>query len=246
MLKWVQDKKEEIDKLKESEIYRREFVGNVSHELKTPIFNIQGYILTLLEGGMDDPDINKEYLIRAEKNINRMISIVEDLETISQLESGQLKLQIEKFDIVLLVKEVIETLEIKAKKKSIKINFETNYILPILVFADRERIRQVLVNLIDNSIKYNNVEGTTKIGFFDMDENILIEVEDNGIGIPPDHISRIFERFYRVDKSRSRDQGGSGLGLAIVKHIIDAHNQNINVKSTNGIGTNFAFTLKKI
>ena len=245
VLQWVQDKKDEIEKLKESEIYRREFVGNVSHELKTPIFNIQGYILTLLEGGMDDPIINKEYLVRAEKNINRMISIVEDLETISLLESGQLKLQHEKFDVVLLMKEVMEALEIKAQKKNIKINFETNYVQPILVFADRERIRQVLTNLTDNSIKYNNVGGTTKIGFFDMDDNILVEVEDNGIGISTEHISRIFERFYRVDKSRSREQGGSGLGLAIVKHIIDAHTQNINVKSTIGIGTNFAFTLKK-
>ena len=245
VLQWAEDKKEEIEQLTKSEIYRREFVGNVSHELKTPIFNMQGYISTLLDGGMDDLTINKEYLVRAENNINRMIAIVEDLETISQLESGQLKLNIERFDIVILAKEVIESLEIKAKRKKIKILFDKEYPLPINVMADRERIRQVLVNLTDNSIKYNNENGVTKIEFHDMDENILVDVSDNGIGISSEHISRIFERFYRIDKSRSREQGGSGLGLAIVKHIIEAHNQTINVNSTIGSGTTFAFTISK-
>ena len=246
VLQWALDKKDEIEQLKKSDSYRREFVGNVSHELKTPIFNIQGYILTLLDGGIDDPAINKEYLFRAEKNITRMVAIVEDLEVISQLESGELKLNFENFDIVALTLEVIESLEIKAKKKSIKLFIAENYEHSINVEADRERIRQVMVNLMDNSIKYNNENGTTKISFFDMDENILIEVTDNGIGIDVQHIYRIFERFYRVDKSRSREQGGSGLGLAIVKHIIEAHNQAINVRSTVGVGTTFAFTLKKI
>ena len=244
VLQWALDKKDEIEQLKKSDSYRREFVGNVSHELKTPIFNIQGYILTLLDGGIDDPSINKEYLLRAEKNINRMVAIVEDLEVISQLESGELKLNFEKFDIIALTKEVIESLEIKAKRKSIKLFIAENYENSIFVEADRERIRQVLVNLMDNSIKYNNENGTTKISFFDMDENILIEVTDNGIGINLEHIPRIFERFYRVDKSRSREQGGSGLGLAIVKHIIEEHSQTINVRSTVGVGTTFAFTLK--
>ena len=245
VLKWTEERKNEIEQLKKSDSYRREFIGNVSHELKTPIFNIQGYILTLLDGGLDDPTINKEYLLRAEKNINRMVAIVEDLEVISHLESGELKMNVESFDIIALAKEVIETLEIKAKKKSIRIYFAESYEEPINVMADRERIRQVLVNLMDNSIKYNNENGNTKISFFDMDENILIEVTDNGIGIDVLNIHRIFERFYRVDKSRSREQGGSGLGLAIVKHMIEAHNQTINVRSTVGIGTTFAFTLKK-
>ncbi len=245
VMRWTEESKNEIEQLKKSDSYRREFIGNVSHELKTPIFNIQGYILTLLDGGLEDQTINKEYLLRAEKNINRMVAIVEDLEVISQLESGVLKLNIETFDLVLLAREVIESLEIKAKKKSIRLFFAENYDESIFISADKERIRQVLVNLIDNSIKYNNESGSTKISFFDMDQNILIEVTDNGIGIDVNHIHRIFERFYRVDKSRSREQGGSGLGLAIVKHIIEAHNQTINVRSTIGIGTTFAFTLKK-
>jgi len=245
VLNWAQDRKDEIEELKKLETYRREFLGNVSHELKTPLFNIQGYILTLLDGGLEDVTINKEYLLKTEKNIDRMVAIVEDLESISRFESGELQLELTKFDLVLLAKEVVDFLEIKAKKKNIRIHFRQDYEKPIYVYADKEKIRQVLINLIDNSIKYNNDNGKTKVSFFDMDENELIEITDNGIGIETKDISRLFERFFRVDKSRSRGQGGSGLGLAIVKHIIEAHNQTINVRSTIGVGTTFAFTLKK-
>jgi two-component system phosphate regulon sensor histidine kinase PhoR len=245
VLSWAQDKKEEIDQLKKLERYRKEFLGNVSHELKTPIFNIQGYVLTLLDGGLDDITINREYLLRTEKSINRMIAIVEDLEAISLIETGELIMKLQKFDMIPLVLEVFEFLEIKASKKQISLNLDNYNEKPIFVYAEKERIRQVLINLIDNSIKYGKENGKTKVGFFDMDENILIEVTDNGVGISQNDLPRLFERFYRADKSRSREQGGSGLGLAIVKHLIEAHNQTINVRSTIGIGSTFAFTLKK-
>lgn len=242
---WAQQKRDEIEQLKRMQNYRQEFLGNVSHELKTPIFNIQGYILTLLDGGMDDPEINRKYLLRSEKSINRMIAIIEDLEAISKLESGELKTEIKKIDIVAITKEIIDFIEFKAKKKNIQIHFAKNYEKPIYILADKESIRQIMTNLIDNSIKYGKENGSTKISFFDMDENVLIEVTDNGIGVEKENIPRLFERFYRVDKSRSREQGGSGLGLSIVKHLIEAHNQTINVRSTPGIGTTFAFTMKK-
>jgi len=246
VIEWSETKKKEIEELKKMAKYRREFLGNVSHELKTPIFNIQGYVLTLLDGGLEDTSINKEYLLRTEKSINRMIAIVEDLETISQLESNELQLNYSRFDIVTLTRDVIEFLEIKSKKRNKTIVFGESYDKPIFISADKERIRQVLINLIDNSIKYGNPEnGRTKISFFDMDENILVEVTDNGSGIDTADLPRVFERFYRTDKGRSREQGGTGLGLAIVKHIIEAHDQTINVRSTPGIGTTFAFTVKK-
>ena len=242
---WAQDRKQEIEELKKLEAYRREFLGNVSHELKTPLFNIQGYILTLLEGGgLEDPSINKEYLQRSEKNIDRMISIVEDLEVISRFETGEMKLDITHFDIVSLTRDVIELLEVKARKKNIRMNIRENGKM-LFIRADKERVRQVLINLMDNSIKYGKEGGNTEVSFFDMDENILIEVTDDGLGIDRKDIPRLFERFFRVDKSRSREQGGSGLGLAIVKHIIEAHHQTINVRSTIGVGTTFAFTLQK-
>jgi two-component system phosphate regulon sensor histidine kinase PhoR len=246
VIDWVEDRSKEIEDLKKLEIYRREYIGNVSHELKTPIFNIQGYILTLLDGGLEDPSINKEYLLRTEKSINRMIAIIHDLEEISRLESGELKLEFSKFDIIALVKEIVDFLEIKAKKRKIKL-----YIVPtdeknILVNADKNRIRQILTNLIDNSLKYSSDENAvTKISFFDMDEHILVEVTDNGIGVSEQDIPRLFERFYRTEKSRSRKEGGTGLGLSIVKHIIEAHEQTINVRSSVGIGTTFGFTLQK-
>jgi two-component system phosphate regulon sensor histidine kinase PhoR len=246
VLEWGQDRAKEIDELKKLAVYRREFIGNVSHELKSPIFNIQGYVLTLLDGGLEDPAINREYLQRAEKSINRMIAIVEDLEAIAQLESGELRINFKRFDLISLVREVIDFLEIKAQKKNIRIFFGGTYEKPIYVFADKEKTRQVLINLIDNSIKYGKKnDGRTKISFFDMDENILVEVTDNGIGISQQDIPRVFERFYRTDKGRSREQGGTGLGLAIVKHIIEAHDQTINVRSTIDVGTTFGFTLKK-
>ena len=247
VLEWGESKTREIEELQNSAKYRRDFIGNVSHELKTPIFNIQGYVLTLLDGGLEDPSINKEYLLRAEKSINRMIAIVEDLEAISQLESGELKLSITRFDIIALTRDIIEFLEIKAQKKSIQVLLAQNYEKPLYVKADKERIRQVLVNLVENSIKYNfrQHDAETRISFFDMDENILVEVNDNGVGIAQQDLGRIFERFYRTDKGRSREQGGTGLGLAIVKHVIEAHHQTISVRSWPGVGTTFGFTLKK-
>ena len=241
---WAEDRKNEIERLKKLEVYRREFLGNVSHELKTPIFNIQGYILTLLDGGLEDPSINKNYLMRAEKSVDRMITIIDDLESISQLETGELQIEPERFDIALLVKDVMDAQEMKATAKGIILSL-TDEMKPIFVLADRFRIRQVLVNLIVNSVKYGKEYGETKVRFHDLGNNISIEISDNGIGIDKEHLPRLFERFYRVDKSRSREQGGTGLGLAIVKHIIEAHNQTINVMSTAGVGTVFTFTLKK-
>lgn len=243
VINWAKDYKEEIDGLKKLETYRREFLGNVSHELKTPIFNIQGYLTTLLDGGMEDPEILKNYLERADRSVERMITIVEDLQSISQLETGELQLEYERFDIVQLCKEVFFAQEFLASQKGIKYKFNADY-EPIFVSADRFRIRQVLTNLVVNSVKYGKENGCTEIKFYDMDQNVLIEVKDDGIGIAQKNIPRLFERFYRVDKSRSRDSGGTGLGLAIVKHIIEGHNQVINVRSAEGVGSTFSFTLR--
>ncbi len=244
---WAEDNQKEIEELRKLELYRKEFLGNVSHELKTPIFNIQGYILTLLDGALDDPEVNLEYLRKTEKNIERMINIVQDLEIITQLETGEIKLEFSKFNIVALIREIFEMLEIKAKQRNISFCFHDSVgsDSEVYIYADREKIRQVLINLIDNSIKYGSDGGRTKVSFYDMDENILVEVSDNGIGIDSKHLPRLFERFYRVDKSRSRNMGGSGLGLAIVKHIIESHKQTVNVRSAPGVGSTFSFTLRK-
>lgn len=240
---WAKGNREELINLQKLEIYRREFLGNVSHELKTPIFNIQGYLLTLLDGGIDDPAVNKLFLEKAEKNVDRLISIVDDLVTISHLESGQLQLELVKLDIAALAQEICEVEEFQARTKQIKLVVANQK--PVWIKADKFRIRQVITNLVVNSIKYGKVNGTTEIRFFDLDEHILTEIEDNGIGIEKSHIPRLFERFYRVDDSRSRSDGGTGLGLSIVKHILDAHGQNINVRSMPGQGSNFSFTLNK-
>jgi len=242
---WIQDKKKEIDVLKKQETYRKEYIGNVSHELKTPIFNIQGYIETLIDGGLNDPTINTKYLERASKAVDRMISIVKDLEIISGFEAGNLVLNQENFDFIALCNEVIEAQEMLAKSRFIQIQIKTKNDLPLFVYADRKRIAQVVTNLIVNSITYGKESGITTIEFYDMESSILVEIRDNGIGIEQDDLKRIFERFYRVDKSRSRNQGGTGLGLSIVKHIIEAHNQTINVKSEHKNGTSFTFTLDK-
>ncbi len=244
VIQWAQEQEKEIEYLRNLENYRKEFVGNVSHELKTPIFNIQGYVLTLLDGGLEDPTINRNYLQRAEASIERMINIVQDLESITQFESGQLILDIERIDVVKLANEVMQALEFKAKKKGIKLVMKEEYD-PTYVMADADRIKQLITNLMENSIKYGKPNGRTKVSIFDMDENILVEVTDDGIGIEEKHLTRLFERFYRVDKSRSREAGGTGLGLSIVKHIIEAHSQTITVRSTPGVGSTFAFTLKK-
>ncbi|MEI6276052.1 MAG: ATP-binding protein [Prolixibacteraceae bacterium] len=242
---WADDKMAEIERLRDLEKYRKDFVGNVSHELKTPIFNIQGYILTLLDGGLEDPEINRLYLERTEKSIDRMINVVEDLESITKLESGELKLNPETFDISKLVEEVFELELREATERSITMNLNLTSGKPFLVKADKKRIFEAMRNLIGNAIKYGRKAGIVNVGFYDMNNLLLIEVSDDGIGIDKKDLPRIFERFYRVDKSRSRMQGGTGLGLSIVKHIIEAHKQKIHVKSTPETGTTFTFALEK-
>jgi len=243
--KMTQERLKEAEQSRHLDSYRKEFLGNVSYELKTPIFNIQGYISTLIDGGINDPDINVEYLKRADKSVDRMIHIIDDLETISQLEIGTLELDIETYDIAQQIKDVIEALEFQASKKSIKLQLAKKYDKAILVKADKFRIRQVVVNLITNSIKYGKDGGKTLVSINLFDEQVIIEIKDNGIGIDEKHLPRLFERFYRVDKGRSREQGGTGLGLAIVKHIIEAHGETIDVSSTVNEGTTMSFTLKR-
>lgn len=247
VISWARDQKEQLEELKKLAQFRKEFLGNVSHELKTPIFNIQGYIHTLIDGAIDDPEVNTRFLQKAAKSADRLSDLVADLLAISQLESGELNMENERFDMNAMVKDVYEQLEVRAKERGISLIIKEGCNKPFYVQADRYRIRQVIVNLVINSIKYGNELGTTTAAFYDMDENILIEIADNGEGIGQEHLPRIFERFYRVDKSRARESGvgGTGLGLAIVKHIIEAHNQTINVRSTPGQGTTFGFTLKK-
>ena len=244
--KYAKDKKLEIETLKVREEYRKEFIGNVSHELKTPLFTVQGYISTLVEGGIEDKKIRDKYLERAEKGVERLIYIVKDLDMITKLEVGDLSLNIEKFDIIELVKNVFDLLEMKAAKKKITLTFDMDYSQPIFVKADKERIQQVLTNLIVNSIKYGREKGTTEVSIENLIKNkVIVRVTDNGEGIEKNHIPRLFERFYRVDKSGSRKEGGSGLGLSIVKHIIEAHDEKIYVESEFGVGSEFSFTLEK-
>lgn len=242
---WAAEQEAEIAKYKSWAEYRRKFVGDISHELKTPIFNIQGYLHTLLDGGMDDEKVKHNFLKKAAKNVERLYTIVEDLSAISRLETGELILEMQVFDLKELALEVLEDLEFKAHEHQLRLELKAGAEHNFRVRADRESIRQVFVNLVDNSIKYGNPEGITKIGFYDMDKYILVEVADNGIGIPQEHLPHVFDRFYRVDKSRSRLRGGSGLGLSIVKHIIEAHKQTINVRSTSKLGSTFGFTLEK-
>ncbi len=247
VISWARDQKQQMEELKRLADFRKEFLGNVSHELKTPIFNLQGYIHTLIDGAIDDPEVNVRFLRKAAKSADRLSDLVADLLAISQLESGELVMEMERFDMNALVKDVYEQLEVRAKERGISLIIKEGCNKPFWVFGDRYRIRQVVLNLVNNSIKYGKELGTTTAAYYDMDENILIEIGDNGEGISQDHLPRIFERFYRVDKSRTRESGagGTGLGLAIVKHIIEAHQQTINVRSTIGQGTTFGFTLKK-
>lgn len=242
---WAKSQTLQIEELKQQEEYRRNFLGNVSHELKTPIFNIQGYLETLLEGGIRDENIHLPYLQRAASNVERLISIVQDLETLAHLELDNEQLDMRPFNIKDLVLEVFEDMAIKALQKDIRLQLKEGASQGFAILADRERIRQVLMNLISNSIKYGKQNGRTNVGFYDMDRYILVEVSDNGIGIAEEHLNRVFERFYRVDKSRSRDQGGTGLGLSIVKHIMEAHKQSVGVRSSPSKGTTFGFTLQK-
>lgn len=242
---WAETQQNEIETLKTLEAYRKRFIGNVSHELKTPIFSIQGYIYTLIDGGVYDENVNMRYLERAASNVERLLTIVQDLEEISKLESEDLILDIQKFDIKALVREIFNDLEVNAGQRNVHLTFKEGADKSFAVQGDREGIRQVLTNLILNSIKYGNENGTTKVSFYVMDRQILVEIADNGIGIEEKHLNHLFDRFYRVDKSRSRESGGSGLGLSIVKHILEAHNQTVNVRSTPGRGSTFGFTLDK-
>jgi two-component system phosphate regulon sensor histidine kinase PhoR len=245
--KFARDKKLEIETLKVREEYRKEFLGNVSHELKTPLFTVQGYILTLLDGAMDDERIRKKYLARASKGVERLIFIVKDLDMITKLEVGDLSLKIEEFDIIEVIHGVFDLLEMKAAKKKITLMFDMDYTKPIIVKADKERIQQVLTNLVVNSIKYGKDKGTTEVSVENLIKNkVIVRVTDNGEGISKVNLRRLFERFFRVDKSGSRREGGSGLGLSIVKHIIEAHDEKIYVESELGVGSEFSFTLEKL
>jgi two-component system phosphate regulon sensor histidine kinase PhoR len=239
-----EDQSLEITKLKEQEAFRREFLGNLAHELKTPVFSIQGYILTLLDGGIDDPKVNKSFLERASKASDRMASMLEDLDQITKLEANELNLQQRSFDITELVTELIDAGEIFAKEKEIKVSLKKDYPSTFVV-GNRDKIGQVFTNLINNAIFYGNKNGFCKIGLNYFDDIIEIEVCDDGPGIDAKHLPRLFERFYRVEKSRNRHEGGSGLGLAIAKHIIESHGHKITVKSVVGLGSNFYFTLNR-
>ncbi|WP_424003030.1 sensor histidine kinase [Maribacter sp. IgM3_T14_3] len=244
--KFAKDKRIEIDTLKIREEYRKDFLGNVSHELKTPLFTVQGYIETLLDGAIDDKNVRKKYLIRANKAVDRLIYIVKDLDLITKFEVGHLTLEKRSFDIIDLIQSVFDLLEMKAAKKNITLTFDMEYVQPIFVFADKEKIQQVLTNLLVNSIKYGNDNGTTEVSVENLVKNkVIVRVTDNGEGIPAVHIPRLFERFYRVDQSGSRREGGSGLGLAIVKHVIEAHGEKIFVESAVEVGSEFSFTLEK-
>lgn len=243
---WAAVQKKQISQLKKQAAFRKEFLGNLAHELKTPVFSIQGYILTLLEGGLEDERVNRDFLERALAGVDRISNLLEDLDEISRLETDRFELKIKKFDLVSVIKDVFNELETKASNKQIKLSFDRHY-EPLYVSADQSKITQVVVNLISNSISYGIIGGTTKVKLITIDrKKLLVEVTDNGVGMDSQHIPRLFERFYRVDKSRERNIGGSGLGLAIVKHIVEAHQQSINVRSTEGVGSTFAFTLEKV
>ena len=241
---WKENKNKEITKLKDQEQFRREFLGNLAHELKTPVFAVQGYILTLIEGGIDDKQVNVQFLERASRATERIVNILEDLDQIAKLEVDALKIEMRSFEMIDLIKEIVETLELKAKEKNISLKFQ-NDLSSIYVTADRNKISQVLTNLINNAISYGKIDGEVVISAVPIDDLVTIEVKDNGIGIDTVHFPRLFERFYRVEKSRNRNEGGTGLGLAIVKQIIESHQQSINVRSSIGIGSTFSFSLKK-
>ena len=243
--RFTENRQLELTTLKDREAYRREFMGNVAHELKTPLFTVQGYVLTLLDGAMKDKSVRKKYLQRANKAVERLIYIVKDLDMITKIEMGGLTLDQESFNIIELVQNAFDLLEMKAQKKEISLVFDRDYQDSIMVNADRERIQQVLTNLVDNSIKYGKQSGTTEVAINQLSEDrCLVRITDNGEGIEQEHMGRLFERFYRVDKSGSRAVGGSGLGLAIVKHLIEAHGEKIYVESQFGVGSEFSFTLE--
>lgn len=246
VMSWAESQIDEITHLRETDTFRKEFIGNLAHELKTPIFNIQGFILTLLEGGMEDPEINRKFLLKAAKNVERMSGLLEDLDVISKMEEGNLDIELVPFDLLDIVRETLESLEPKAKRNNINLRITKGIdASKIMVKGDAAKLVQVLTNLVVNSINYGTEGGHTEIRYYDADDTVLVEVADTGIGIREEDLPRVFERFYRVDKSRSRHAGGSGLGLAICKHIIETHGQSISVRSTYGEGSTFSFTLEK-
>ena len=242
---WAEEKIEEIKELQNTNNFRKEFVGNLAHELKTPIFNIQGYLDTLAENDDMDSELRRKFLERAITSCERLENLVSDLDEISRLESGAVPLKIVRFDILQLAHEVCDSLENFAEEKKVNLFVKNDPFSELWVEADRNKIEQVLINLVVNSVNYGIENGETRIRFYDMNDNVLVEVADNGIGIAREHFPRLFERFYRVDKSRSRHEGGSGLGLAICKHIIENHQQTISVRSTEEVGSTFGFTIKK-
>ena len=242
---WADEKIREVKDLRKAENYRREFIGNLAHELKTPVFNVQGYIETLLDTDLEDKELNRKFLDRANSACERLIDLLKDLDQIATIESGNMPLELSRFDVVQLAKDTVDMLEPQALERQVSLKLRNSNEKPIFVEADMKRVQQVFVNLLMNSIAYGKELGETRIRFYDMDDNVLIEIADDGMGIAIEHLPRLLERFYRVDKSRSRNEGGSGLGLAICKHIIDSHNQSISVRSTEGVGSTFAFTLKK-
>ncbi len=244
--KFASEKKIEIESLKVQEEYRREFIGNVAHELKTPLFTVQGYISTLLDGGIKDKALRKKYLERAESGVERLIDIVSGLDMITKLETNELRLEITSFDVVAVFQDVFDMLELKAEEKDITLMFDKDHYRQIMVDGDKEKLSRVIINLVENSIKYGRNNGTTEVSFENLTaDKILVRVTDNGLGIDKKHLPRLFERFYRIDSSRTREVGGSGLGLSIVKHIIEAHNEHIYLESSLGIGSEFSFTLQK-
>lgn len=241
---WAEQRKREIEVLQQNEVFRKEFLQNLSHELKTPIFSIQGYVDTLLNGALHNNDVNEKFLKSTARNVERLVSLVDDLDEISKLESGELEFNFQPFIIQDLFKEVVDSLFIKTTEKEIRCIIKKGCEFPLTVYADKEKIRQVLINIVDNAIKYGNKNGLIEASFYNVDgKNVLIEISDNGAGISEEHLPRIFERFYRTDLARSRKAGGSGLGLAICKHILEAHHQTIHVRSKLDVGTTFGFSL---
>lgn len=245
VMDWAKEQSTQMAALRKQEEFRKEFLGNVSHELKTPIMSIQGYLESLQDGGIEDPAVNSLYIEKALKNVERMILIIDDLVEISSLESGELTLNMSRFDVCDLTKDVFESLEMQADGNRIRLKIKEGCDAVFNVRADEKRIREVMVNLIVNAIKYGNTGGYVQVGFYTMGGQVLIEVSDNGPGITPEHLQRVFERFYRVEKSRTREKGGTGLGLSIVKHIVEAHQQHVHVRSTPGEGSTFSFTLER-
>lgn len=243
---WASQHNSEIEMLQKNEAYRKEFLQNLSHELKTPIFSIQGYIDTLLAGALHNEAVNVKFLENAAKNVDRLVNLVDDLDEISGLESGEHKLDYRHFVIQDLIREVFDSLEIAAREKEVSCSIKKGCESPVTVYADREKIRQVIINIVNNAINYGKQQGKTEAGIYNVDgKTILVEISDDGSGISEEHLPRIFERFYRTDHARSRRAGGSGLGLAICKHIIEAHGQSIHVRSKTDVGTTFGFTLSK-